>query len=216
MNLHISEIFTSIQGESTYAGRPCQFIRLAGCQLNCRYCDTRYARILRNSSSMSTDALLEGCISKKTRLVCVTGGEPLLQEPVYDFMKRLLNHGFTVLLETNGAVSIEKVPPGVVRILDCKCPSSGESGKMNFANYPLLTPEDQVKFVMGSRRDYAYSLEISRKFSLFNKKITVLLSPNMKKISPATLAKWILKDEIPAVMNIQLQKIIWPEIGRGV
>ncbi len=213
-SLNVVELFLSIQGESTFAGRPCQFIRLAGCNLDCHYCDTNYAKDPFQSKIVTVKFILEFLKRNKCPLVSVTGGEPLLQENTIPLLRQLVRNGYQVILETNGSISIKDVPCNVVKVMDCKCPSSGESGKMDFSNYRLLKAHDQVKFVISDRKDYLFSVSICREYKLFGK-ITVLFSPAAGRLKSANLAEWMLKDRLPAVLNLQLHKIIWPEKARG-
>ena len=159
--LTINEIFHSIQGESTYAGRPCVFVRLTACDLRCRWCDTPYA--FHEGRKMSVDEVVADVEARGCATVEVTGGEPLLQADVYPLMERLLGSGKTVLVETGGHRSIAKVPPGVIRIVDIKCPGSGEAEKNDWSNLAMLTRRDEVKFVIADRRDYEYATEIIRR-----------------------------------------------------
>jgi 7-carboxy-7-deazaguanine synthase len=211
--LHISEIFYSIQGESTHSGRPCAFVRLCGCNLRCTYCDTRYA--YEGGKEMTLEEIIEKVESYRCSLVEITGGEPLLQEQTPHLIKRLLEKDMEVLMETNGSMDIDRVDERCTRIMDIKCPSSGESGKNDFGNLMRLTPIDQVKFVIGNRNDYGYAKNIMRLIPPWVRGSNVLLSCVFGKLDVATLARWILDDRLPARLQIQLHKVLWPEAERG-
>ncbi len=234
--LKINEIFYSIQGESTFAGRPCVFVRLTYCNLRCSYCDTEYAfyegedytipQILQKVREFSNvppacfgERQNEKNIPDTSRFNCplveVTGGEPLIQENVYPLMTELADAGYTVLLETGGHMDIGKVDRRVRRIMDIKCPSSGESDKVRWENIALLTQNDEVKFVMGDRADYEWAREVLQKYKL-TERCPVLLAPVHGKIENQTLAEWILDDKLPVRFQLQLHKYIWPERNRGV
>lgn len=210
--LEVCEIFKSIQGESLHAGLPCAFIRLSGCNLRCGYCDTRYSYA--NGKTMAIERVLKKVEGFKTRVVEITGGEPLLQSGTIPLMRKLLSLRHTVLLETNGSISLKNVPEGVVKIMDIKCPSSGMSGKVCWENLALLGPHDPVKFVIGDRKDYRWAKRqvISRKLS---EKQPVLFSPVWKKQKAAVLAEWILKDRLSVRLQVPLHKVLWPSENRG-
>ena len=213
--LIISELFSSIQGESSYAGRPCFFIRLAGCNLNCSYCDTGYARTM-DGREYSVEELVRKAGEAGIDLVEITGGEPLLQDNVSLLCEQLLVSGFEVLVETNGSVSIASLPDAVIKIMDCKSPSSGESGKMDFNNFTLLSPHDEVKFVISDKADYEYAKNIMAEFSLDKSVGNILLSPDSSINGlPAELAEWMLNDKIHARIQLQLHKILWHPDARG-
>jgi 7-carboxy-7-deazaguanine synthase len=213
--LQVNEIFFSIQGESSYAGRPCAFIRLAGCNLRCSYCDTRYAYevgSIQEISDIERQIRSFGC-----RLVEITGGEPLLQAGTPELIKTLLDRRYTVLLETNGSMDIGIVDERCIRIVDVKCPSSGESEKNRLENLAIINPNDEVKFVIGDRVDYEYakgviSTHLSRRDSLK----PPLISPVFGRIDPETLARWALEDHLDVRLQIQLHKVIWGAEKRGV
>jgi len=211
-NLLVSETFSSIQGETTFAGRPCFFIRLSGCNLRCRYCDTKYA--WRNGSSRSIASLVAEYKASGLPLVEVTGGEPLSQAGTPDLLKELVKHGKT-LLETNGSHDLSNVPDKIVTICDIKCPGSGFADKNRRQNMKLLRPYDEVKFVVCSRKDYDWAKHIMDKHALVKRCHAVNLSPAAGFIAAPTLARWILKDKLPVRLNIQLHKQIWPKVGRG-
>jgi len=211
--VQVSEIFHSIQGETSYAGRPCAFVRLAGCNLDCSYCDTRYAR--EGGATMPIDEIVQRVLERPVRLVMVTGGEPLLQPETPDLVNRFLLSGYKVLLETNGSLDIGVIPEEAVRIVDMKCPDSGMADRMLLANLEKVRESDEVKFVVSSRRDYLWAKELALKYSL-PQRTTVLFSPAHGVLEARELADWILEDDLDCVMQIQLHKIIWPEKQRGV
>jgi 7-carboxy-7-deazaguanine synthase len=212
--LTVNEIFHSIQGESTFAGEPCVFVRLTACDLRCSWCDTPYA--FHEGRKMSIDEVLAEVDRFGCPLVEVTGGEPLLQAEVFPLMSRLLESGKTVLLETGGHRSIEQVPPGVRRIMDVKCPGSSEAGRMDWTNFARLTASDQVKFVIKDRIDYEYARDIVRRESLAGRVAAVLFSPVHGVLEPRPLAEWILADRLPVRLQLQAHKYIWPPETRGV
>ena len=209
MTLLINEIFYSIQGESLYAGLPCVFVRLTGCNLRCSYCDTRYA--YEEGIEMKSAEILQKVAAYHCPLIEITGGEPLLQNDTPLLISELLEKGYEVMMETNGTFDISMVDKRCIKIVDIKCPTSGESDKNDLENLKRLNQKDQAKFVIGSREDYEYAKNIikliSRKFS--EKKI--LFSPVFGKIASAELAKWILEDNLNIRLHLQLHKIIWPD-----
>ena len=218
--LLVSELFFSIQGESSFAGLPCVFIRLAGCNLRCRYCDAGYTYEEEGERRTITE-LLDFAAAYHGAIVEITGGEPLLHKYVIDLMAALLEKGRQVLLETNGSQDISKVPEGVVRIVDLKCPGSGMAQKMRYENLELLTPGDEVKFVLSSREDYEWARQTLAENRTLQQSgdregPTILFSPVPGKLTPAELSSWILADRLPVRLQLQLHKIIWPEIERGV
>jgi 7-carboxy-7-deazaguanine synthase len=210
----INEIFYSVQGESTYAGRPCVFVRLTACDLRCSWCDTPYA-FHEGSKRTVEDVLAEverfGC-----DLVEVTGGEPLLQNDVYPLMEQLLARGKTVLVETGGHRSTERVPEPVVTILDIKCPGSGEAGRMEWQNVERLRPHDEVKFVIKDRADYEYARDAIARHGMAARAAAIHLSPVHGVLDPKTLSEWVLADNLPVRVQLQLHKYIWPPDTRGV
>lgn len=210
----INEIFYSVQGESTFAGRPCVFVRLTACDLRCSWCDTPYA--FYEGRKRSLEEVLEEVDRYDCPLVEVTGGEPLLQEAVYPLMQRLVERGKTVLLETGGHRSTARVPDEVVTILDVKCPASGEAAKMDWENLARLRPHDQVKFVVQDRADYEYARDIIGRHQLAARTSAVLMSPVHGVLEPRTLSEWVLADRVPARVQIQLHKYIWDPTTRGV
>lgn len=212
--LTVTEIFYSIQGESTYTGRPCVFVRLTACDLRCSWCDTAYA--FSGGRKMSLDEVLAEVDRHSCDLVEVTGGEPLLQEEVYPLMDRLLASGRTVLLETGGHRSLERVPPGVVAIMDVKCPGSGEAARNDWHNLARLRPHDQVKFVIRDRADYEFARDLVRRERLDARTAAVLFSPVHGVLNPAALSAWVLEDRLPVRVQLQVHKYIWGPDERGV
>jgi 7-carboxy-7-deazaguanine synthase len=212
--LTINEIYTSIQGESTHAGRPCVFVRLTACDLRCSWCDTPYA--FYEGHKMSVDDVIADVESRGCELVEVTGGEPLLQPDVYPLMQRLLDSGKTVMVETGGHRSIARVPDGVIRIMDVKCPGSGESEKNDWSNLPLLTDRDEVKFVIADRVDYEYARDIVARERLTERCRAVLFSPVHGSLEPRQLSEWVLADRLPVRVQLQVHKYIWSPETRGV
>lgn len=214
--LLISELFSSIQGESSYAGLPCFFIRLAGCNLNCSYCDTDYARDAKSGTEYSVAEIMAKTKETGIPLVEITGGEPLLQEGVKELCQKLLEADVQVLIETNGSMAIADIPPEVIKILDCKCPTSGETDKMDFVNFALLSKTDEIKFVISDREDYDYAVGILNKYELNRKVNNILFSPVLSNPGLSVqLARWILQDKICVRMQLQMHKIIWGPEERG-
>jgi 7-carboxy-7-deazaguanine synthase len=212
--LTINEIFHSVQGESTYAGRPCVFVRLTACDLRCSWCDTPYA--FYEGSKKSLDDVVGEVDRYGCSLVEVTGGEPLLQEDVYPLMQTLLDRGKTVLLETGGHRSTERVPADVVTILDVKCPGSGEVDKNDWQNLNRLRAHDEVKFVVKDRADYEFAREVIAKHHLAGRAAAIHLSPVHGVLDPKTLSEWVLADALPVRVQLQLHKYIWSPDTRGV
>jgi 7-carboxy-7-deazaguanine synthase len=212
--LTINEIYYSIQGESTWAGEPCVFVRLTFCDLRCTYCDTEYA--FYEGKKQTLDEILAAVAAFKCPLVEVTGGEPLLQKNVLPLMTLLADAGRTVLLETSGAHDISEVDPRVHRIMDLKTPGSGESGRNLFSNIEHLTPRDEVKFVIGSREDYEWSKEQVERFELPRRCRAILFSPIFGRIDPREIVDWILADKLPVRFQLQMHKFIWTPTQRGV
>ena len=212
--LTINEIFYSIQGESTYAGRPCVFVRLTACDLRCSWCDTEYA--FHEGRKQSLDDVLAEVDRLDCPLVEVTGGEPLLQEDVYPLMQSLLDRGRTVLLETGGHRSTRRVPEAVVTVLDVKCPGSGEAHRNDWSNLQRLRPHDEVKFVIRGRVDYEYARDVVTRHHLGERAAAVHLSPVHGVMNLRQLAEWALADRLPARVQVQLHKYIWDPVTRGV
>lgn len=226
--LRVNEVFFSIQGESTRAGRPCVFIRLAGCHLRCAYCDTEYA--FHDGTTRTIEELVKEALSHPTDLIEVTGGEPLLQPRVHDLMRRLCDAGKTVLIETSGACDIDAggaCDPRVIRIMDLKTPGSGESARNDWGNIARLKRHDEVKFVVCDRTDYEWARDRIREHGLIGRVHAVLMSAvfeqpkgleilGQKGLAMRDLARWILEDGLGVVMQTQLHKFIWEPQTRGV
>ncbi len=210
----VNEIFYSIQGESLYAGRPCVFVRLAGCNLRCTYCDTRYAYF--EGRSMDIEEIVAAVKSYDFPLVEITGGEPLMQAETPALVQRLIDDGLEVMMETNGTLPIDRVPQQCVKIVDIKCPGSGESEKTDFENIGRLGKKDQVKFVICDRKDYEFARDIIKRYWLEGRKNPVLISPVPEMMDPATAAAWILEDRLNVRLHLQMHKILWPHINKGV
>jgi len=212
--LHINEIFYSIQGESTHAGRPCVFVRLTGCNLRCRWCDTEYAFYEgRKLTIAEVAAIVSG---HHCNLVEITGGEPLLQQGVYPLVDNLLQSQHTVMIETSGAVDVSRLDPRVIKIMDLKCPGSGECDRNLWSNLEHLSARDEVKFVLADRADYEWARTTICARNLDRRVNAILMSPVFGTLEPAALAKWILEDRIPVRLQIQIHKHIWPPDTRGV
>lgn len=206
--LRITEIFASIQGESTRAGLPTVFVRLTGCPLRCRWCDTEYA--FTGGQTMSEDAILAAIARFGLPTVCITGGEPLAQKAVLPLMRRLCNMGYSVSIETSGALDICEIDPRVSRILDLKAPASGESNKNLWSNLSALRPTDELKFVLADEADYRWAIDQIRTHRLAGR-CPLLFSPVAGSLSPATLAEWIVRDCLPVRFQLQLHKILWQD-----
>ena len=215
MSLRINEIFYSIQGESLYAGLPCVFIRLTGCNLRCAYCDTRYA--YEEGMDMTIPEILSRIESyPASTLVEITGGEPLFQEETPDLVKQLLYQGRTVLMETNGSLDISRIDSRCIRIMDIKCPSSRMHAHNDPDNLRRIGPHDQIKFIIETPSDYVYALNILKQLPPDFPRSSVLFSPASGSLSPSLLAKWILQDGLGIRLHLQLHKLIWPNTERGV
>ena len=212
--LTVNEIYQSVQGESTWAGLPCVFVRLTFCDLRCTYCDTEYA--FYEGNKMTLEDIVEKVRGFGCPLVEVTGGEPLLQPNCLPLLHMLCEAGFTVLLETSGAHDITAVDPRVHRIMDLKTPSSGECGRNLYANIAHLTPRDEVKFVLGSREDYEWARDKVRGHDLAARVNAVLFSPVFGKIASTDIVAWMLEDKLPARFQLQMHKFIWEPRARGV
>jgi len=212
--LTVFEIYASIQGESTHAGRLCAFVRLAACDLRCAWCDTPYA--FTGGRKMSVDDVIADVAQLGCGLVEVTGGEPLLQAEAPELMARLLAQGYEVLLETGGHLPLDNVPDEVVAIVDVKCPGSGEAHRMHWPNLDDLSIHDEVKFVIADRTDFDYACEVVARHELAGRTGAVLFSPVHDVLAPADLARWMLDARIPARLQIQAHKYIWNKDARGV
>jgi 7-carboxy-7-deazaguanine synthase len=212
--LTINEIYTSIQGESTHAGRPCTFVRLTACDLRCTWCDTPYA--FTEGRKMPLEDVVAEVDRLGCRLVEITGGESLLQKETIPLMERLLADGRGVMLETGGHISLAAVPRAVVKIVDVKCPGSGEADRHHWPNMDLLAPHDEVKFVIADRVDYEYARDVTRRFALADRCAAVLFSPVHGVLDPKTLSEWILEDHLPVRLQLQLHKYIWGPNVKGV
>lgn len=220
--LLVSETFYSIQGESSLAGYPCVFIRLAGCNLRCSYCDAKYSYEEKGQPT-PVATLLEFCQKYPAAMVLVTGGEPLLQNGVYELINQLLDDNRLVMLETNGSISLKKVASGVIKVMDIKCPGSGMAEEMQLRNLELLSPRDELKFVLTSRDDYQWAVDFLKTHVLFcemqgeqARRPQILFSPVTSSLAPAELAQWLLTDQLPVRLQLQLHTILWPQKSRGV
>lgn len=209
----ISEIFYSLQGESSFSGYPFIFVRLSGCPLRCCYCDSSYA--WEKGEEQSIEEILTAVRAYGPHPVLLTGGEPLLQAEVYELIRLLLEDQRTVLVETCGSLSIGKLDPRVITILDVKCPGSGEVEKNDWSNLSLLREQDEVKFVLCHREDYRFACEILSRYRLPGR-CKVLFSAAQGFLQPQELASWILRDHLPVRLQLQLHKILWPGLERGV
>ena len=206
-SLKITEIFYSLQGESTTVGLPTVFIRLTGCPLRCGYCDSEYA--FYGGERLSLDVIFAKVASYNPRYICVTGGEPLAQRECLTLLKLLCDAGYQVSLETSGALAVDAVDPRVVKVMDLKTPGSGEVARNRWENISLLTPQDQIKFVICSREDYEWARFKLDEFQLSQKVSDVLFSPSFGQIKPLELAEWILADNLNVRFQLQLHKILW-------
>ncbi len=211
--LTVNEVFFSIQGEGTRAGRPSAFLRLTGCPLRCVWCDTAYA--FHEGDKRDEDEVLAELALFPTRLLCLTGGEPLAQPAAFPFVTRLLDAGWEVVVETSGHVSIAPLDMRAIAILDVKTPGSGETHRMEWGNLDLLKRKDEVKFVIDGRADYEWSRDLVRK-KLLAERCPVLFSPVHGVLDPGTLGRWILEDGLPVRLQVQLHKYLWPGVERGV
>jgi len=230
--MFITEIFKSIQGEGTRAGLPCIFVRLTGCNLRCTWCDTAYA--FHGGTKMSVEEVLSrvdelagrdpgaDTLQAKVPLVELTGGEPLLQEEIYPLAENLLGAGYTVMIETSGERYIGRLPRDVIKIVDVKCPDSGEADTFNVDNLDVLSSEDEVKFVLSTRRDYEFAREFTAQHRLSGRVKQVLFSPvfedpqgKWRGLEPRTLVEWILADGLPVRLGLQLHKFVWDPATKG-
>lgn len=210
--MKVCEIFASIQGESSFSGFPCVFVRLTGCNLSCSYCDTTYA--YEEGSDVALSEIQDRVKSFGIRLIEITGGEPLLQLETYPLMESLLDDGYSVLLETNGSISVEAVDKRVHIVLDIKTPSSNMSEKMDMKNLRYISKKDDIKFVLSNREDYDWARDIIKRYKI-TKKSNVLLSPVFGVLDPALLSSWILEDRLHVRFNLQLHKYIFTSERRG-
>ena len=211
--MRITEIFFSIQGESTYAGLPCVFVRFTGCPLRCSWCDTAYA--FYEGTERSLESILNEVEHYDCRLVEITGGEPLAQGEAHGLIIALADRGYTVLIETSGAIDLAPVDPRAILIMDLKCPGSGMEERNRWSNLSLLKPHDEVKFVIKDRADYDWAVGIIRRYSLSDR-LRVLLSPVFGELEPQALADWILADRLRVRFQLQVHKLIWDPAMRGV
>ena len=211
--LRITEIFHSIQGESSQAGRVCSFVRLTGCNLRCVWCDTAYA--FEGGEEMEVDEILRQVALHRTDLVLVTGGEPLAQDGVHALMQGLLGRGLEVMIETGGSLDIAEIDARVRIILDIKCPGSGMQPRNRWENLEALKPTDEIKFVLRDRRDYEWARDVTRERQL-ERRAAVLFSPVFGELPPRRLSEWILQDHLNVRFQLQLHKLIWPPGQRGV
>ncbi|OQY98311.1 MAG: 7-carboxy-7-deazaguanine synthase [Candidatus Brocadia sp. UTAMX2] len=211
--MKINEIFKSIQGETSYAGLPCTFIRITGCNLRCSYCDTTYA--YEEGTEMPIVSILKRVAGFNTKLVCVTGGEPLSDKDAPFLIEELLSKNYTVLVETNGSYDICMIPQEAIKIMDIKCPDSGMSHLMHWQNVRYLTKRDEVKFVLHSRSDYEWAKDVIEKYRL-SEIAQVLMGTVFDALLPSTVAQWILEDNLPVRFQLQLHKYIWDPQARGV
>jgi 7-carboxy-7-deazaguanine synthase len=217
--LRVTEIFHSVQGESTWAGLPCTFVRLTGCPLRCTWCDTEYA--FHGGEKLSLDAIIERVHRIGTPLVELTGGEPLVHRSAFRLVERLLDAGFTVLVETSGAVDVALLDPRAHRIMDLKCPGSGEASRNLWSNLDHLTARDEIKFVIADRNDYEWSRDVIREYGLAERVQSgslraLLVSPVWDRMDFRELAGWVLADRLPVRYQIQLHKVIWGASVQGV
>ena len=227
--MQITEIYKSLQGESTYAGLPCVFVRLTGCNLRCSWCDSEYT--FTSGKRMSAEEVFDEVarLSPNGGLIEITGGEPMLQErELLPFMQRLLEAGYRVLIETSGERSLARVPKQVVKIVDVKCPNSGEPDTFDMANLDALAPHDEIKFVISDREDYEFARDFSRRHALADRVNAVLFSPAFRQdaqgtrsaahclLDPQELAEWMLADSVPARLSLQIHKFVWDPALKGV
>ena len=205
--LKITEIFYSLQGESSTVGLPTVFVRLTGCPLRCGYCDSEYA--FYGGERLTLTAICDKVASYHPRYICVTGGEPLAQRECHGLLTRLCDAGYQVSLETSGALPLDDVDPRVIKVMDLKTPGSGEVARNRWENIPLLQAQDQIKFVICSREDYEWARFKLDEYQLHNKVGEVLFSPSFGAIQPLELAEWILADNLPVRFQMQLHKLLW-------
>ncbi len=212
--LRVTEVYKSIQGESTWVGLPCTFIRLARCHLRCAWCDTEYA--FRGGEPVSVVDLVGRCGELDCSLVEITGGEPLIQPNCFELTAGLIERGYTVLVETSGTLPIATLPAEAIKIMDLKCPDSGECGKNDWFNIDALSMRDEVKFVIASRKDYEWAAGVVRQHRLAGRCKAVLISPVFGFVEPADIVQWILEDKLPVRFQLQMHKSIWSPDAKGV
>ncbi len=213
--MQVTEIFFSIQGESSFAGRPCAFVRLTGCNLRCTWCDSEYT--FYGGEKMTLEQVLDRVRRYPTRLVEITGGEPMLQEKeVLELCRRLLDEQYEVLIETSGERDLTRLPAAVIKVMDVKCPGSGEGGRFCEANLEVLTRRDEVKFVLASREDYDFAKAFMSRNRLRERAGAVIFSPVFGQLDSRPLAEWILEDGLDVRLGLQLHKFIWEPAMRGV
>jgi 7-carboxy-7-deazaguanine synthase len=212
--LRINEVYLSVQGESSLAGRLCAFVRLTGCHLRCTYCDSAFAFL--EGTRRTVSEVVDEVAGLGAPLVEITGGEPLLQPAVYPLMERLLALGLEVMLETSGAIDVRLVPARVRKIVDIKTPSSGEADRMDWRVVGSLSERDELKFVLGTRQDYEWSKRVLEERNLLHHPWGLLFSAVFGKLEPHALAEWIIADRLPVRFQLQLHKYVWPPDARGV
>ncbi len=215
-SLQITEIFHSIQGETSRAGLPSVFVRLQGCMLRCTWCDTDYGLDFVGGTKMTLVEIIDEVKSYNCDYITFTGGEPLRQDDVIPLMKYFCDEGFTVTTETNGHVPVDNLDPRIIKIMDVKCPGSGMMKFNNYDNLKILQPHDEVKFVIKDRKDYDFAKDIIREYDLEGKVKTILFSPVFGEMNERRLAEWILEDNIPVRLQLQIHKFIWEPDTRGV
>ncbi len=207
MKLKINEMFISIQGESSFSGFPFFFIRTSGCNLRCKYCDTKYA--YENGEFVEINEIIENVKSSQLKNVLITGGEPLIQENIYFLIDSLINNKFNVLIETNGSVLVDKINKNAIKIIDIKTPSSGECNRNNFKNFDFINFNDEIKFVISNYEDFKWSIDVIEKYKIYKLVKNIFLSPVYNLLSPKKLANWILEKKLNYVrLHLQLHKII--------
>ena len=211
--LRVNEIFKSIQGESSYAGIPCVFVRLTGCNLRCSYCDTTYA--YNEGTEMSVNEILNTIKGYGCKNVCITGGEPLLQNSVTKLINLLKKNRYKIFVETGGSIDIDILPKIVIRIMDIKCPDSGMDKEMDWKNIKRLKQKDEVKFIISSKEDYEWAKKITKKYKLIER-VHILFGVAYGRLKPKALAGWILNDKLDVRLQLQLHKYIWPDKAKGV
>ena len=213
-SLMVKEIYLSLQGESSHQGLLCAFVRLTGCHLRCSYCDSEFS--FRGGTRRSIKSVVDEVLSMQTPMVELTGGEPLLQPGAYPLMQAFLDAGLTVLLETSGAIDVRLVPAAVHKIVDMKTPSSKESDRNDFKNFDSMNANDELKFVIGSREDYDWSVALIRQHQLDRKPFSMLFSTVFDKLKPVQLAEWVIADRLPVRFQLQQHKYLWDPNARGV